>query len=55
MESKVSFYCYYADGHHCCHRQVLDLDDISLWIYCYKFTHPECTAISCKIWFDEED
>lgn len=49
----VSFFCYYANGSHTTHKQVLDMKDIPLWISSYKFTHPDCVAISSKIWFEE--
>lgn len=51
----VSFRCFYEDGNRTNHRQELKLSEIQKWIEAYKFTHPACTAISCKIWFDEPD
>ena len=51
----VSFHCFFPDGGVCKHTQSLPLGDISLWIDCYQFTHPNCTAISMKIWFTDDD
>ena len=51
----VSFHCFYPDGGRSDHVQFLELDDIGEWMRCYKFCYPNCTAISCKIWFSEED
>lgn len=48
---KISFFCFYEDGSHTSHVQELDLLDIPTWISAYRFTHPACTAISCKLWF----
>lgn len=48
----VSFYCYYSNGNVTRHTQELFLNDIPRWIESYKFTHPDCTSISCKVWFD---
>lgn len=35
------------------HYQRLPLSDLSRWIDAYRFTHPDCLSISCKIWFTE--
>ena len=30
--------------------------DIPRWMDAYMYTHPNCTSISCKVWFvDDED
>ena len=49
---KISFFCYFDEGNHTVHVQELDICDIPNWIAAYKFTHPSCTAVSCKIWFN---
>ena len=49
----ISFRCYYEAGNHTNHRQDLKISEIPRWIDSYKFTHPECTAITCKVWFNE--
>lgn len=51
----ISFRCYYPDGGKCDKHQVLKLSDIPKWIDSYKFTHPNCSAISVKVWFDEPE
>ena len=52
-ESLVSFRCYFPDGGVCNHYQSLPLFDISKWIESYRFTHPNCSAISVKVWFPD--
>lgn len=27
------------------------VSDIPRWFDAYRFTHPNCTSISCKVWF----
>lgn len=50
----ISFRCYYPnDPLTTNHRQMLKLSDIPRWIDSYKFTHPNCTAVTVKVWFDE--
>lgn len=50
----ISFRCYYEKGtKHTTHIQTLKLADIPKWIDCYKFTHPNCEAISAKVWFSD--
>lgn len=50
---EVSFFCNYPTGDPQTHRQSIKLTDISKWIESYKFTHPNCTSISTKVWFHE--
>lgn len=51
----VSFRCFYDnDGvpHYNNHyAPQFPISDIPRWIDSYKFTHPTCTSMSCKIWF----
>lgn len=49
----VSFQCYYPDGGVSKHMQVLPMKDIPRWADSYKFTHPNCESITCKIWFSD--
>lgn len=37
------------------HRRIMKLSEIKKWIEAYKFTHPDVTAISIKIWFKDEE
>lgn len=50
----VTFFCDFPDGGRTKHQAHMDLADIGKWIDCYKFTHPNCRAISAKIWFHDE-
>lgn len=50
----ISFRCYYADGTFTKHFQKLSMWQISKWIDCYRFTHPEVKAISVKVWFTDK-
>ena len=49
----LSIRCYYTNNH-TEHRQLMKLADIPKWIEAYKFTHPECKAITVKLWFNGE-
>lgn len=33
------------------HYQRLALSDLPRWIDSYKFTHPNCQSLTCKMWF----
>ena len=51
----VSIRCFYDDGvdrRYTQHYQELPLRDIPRWIECYRFTHPNCAAITVKVWLD---
>lgn len=37
------------------HHQEMPLKDIPKWIECYRFTHPNVTAITVKCWFDKRE
>lgn len=50
---KISFRCYYPNGNTTDHKQELTINDIPKWITCYQFTHPECEAITCKVWMKD--
>jgi len=53
-----SFRCYFdgADGpSYTTHYQPLPISDIPRWLDAYRFTHPDCKAISVKIWFRDGD
>ena len=51
----VSFRCFYldADGSRCTthYQPKFPLSDIPKWLDAYKFTHPNCTSVSVKVWF----
>lgn len=51
----VSFRCFYDDNsgvHWTTHYfPAFPVADIPRWMDAYKFTHPNCTAISVKVWF----
>ena len=51
----VSFRCYFdnnGDPHYTTHYvPSFPIADIPRWIDAYKFTHPNCTSLSCKVWF----
>lgn len=52
----ISFRCYFnseAETHFTTHYQPMPLSDIPIWIEAYKFTHPNCTAVSVKVWFND--
>ena len=51
----VSFRCFFdGDGsphyttHYC---PDFPVKDIAKWLNAYRFTHPNCTSVSCKVWF----
>ena len=51
----ISFRCFYDDetGVHFTTHYCVDfpVTDIPRWIDSYKFTHPNVTSISAKVWF----
>ena len=49
----LSIRCYYPGGNTTTHRQQLKLSDVPKWVEAYKFTHPECEAITIKLWFGD--
>ncbi len=54
----VSFRCFFDKGgetNYSTHYQSLRLCDIERWIVSYRFTHPNCTSISFKIWFENSE
>lgn len=51
----ISFRCFFdnnSEQRYSTHYQQLRLRDIERWIVSYRFTHPACTSISFKIWFE---
>ena len=52
---QISMRCYYPNGETTNHYQTIKLSDIPKWIEAYKFTHPNCVAITAKIWFGKEE
>ena len=46
----VSIRTYYPNGNRCDHHAEIEQKEIAKWIECYKFTHPDCTSITVKIW-----
>lgn len=51
----MSFRCYYTDGQPCNHYRELAMEDVGKWMDAYKFTHPNCVAITVKVWFEKEN
>lgn len=55
----TSFRCFFQteDGmHYSTHYQPqFSLADIPRWVDSYRFTHPNCVSISCKLWFGDSD
>ena len=49
----ISMRCYYPNGEPTTHRQPLKLSDIPKWIEAYQFTHPNCQAITTKVWLTD--
>ena len=49
----LSIRCYYANGNYTEHHQQMKLSDIPKWIEAYKFTHPDCTSVTVKLWFGD--
>lgn len=50
----VSFRCFYDDdpANRTTHfRPAFPVSEIPRWIDAYRFTHPNCVSISCKVWF----
>ena len=52
----TSFRCYYDSecGTHANTHYIpcFPVSDIPKWITAYQFTHPSCTSISVKVWFN---
>ena len=55
MDYNINFRCYFPNGNYNDHRRKLNFEDIPRWIDAYKFTHPDCTSISIKIWFSDQE
>ena len=51
----ISFRCFYPNGEHTNHRQEMKLSDIAKWIEAYQFTHPDCNAITVKVWLNDTE
>ena len=52
----ISFHCFFPDAPLPVKKvQELTIGEIPKWIEAYKFTHPNCAAVSFKVWFDEEN
>lgn len=51
----VSFRCYYPNGNKANHYQDLKLSEIPRWIDSYRFTHPLCNSITCKVNFSNNE
>ena len=49
----LSIRCFYSNRNHTEHRQKMKLSDVSKWLEAYKFTHPNCQAVSVKVWFTD--
>lgn len=53
QEYTVSIRCYYPNGNRSTHHQRMKLNAIRKWIEAYAFTHPQCEALSVKVWLHE--
>lgn len=52
----ISFRCFYpGDSEPTKHYQDLQLSEIAKWVEAYKFTHPNCEAITFKIWLNDPE
>lgn len=51
----VSFRCFfnndYGPRYTTHYAPQFPIADIPKWFNAYRFTHPNCAAISCKVWF----
>lgn len=54
MIYRVSFRCYF-DTDYTQHYQDIALKDVAKWINAYKFTHPNCKAITFRISFENQE
>lgn len=50
MNHVITFRCYYPNGNKTDHRQEMKLTELKKWVESYFYTHPECEAITIKIW-----
>lgn len=50
---KVSFRCYFPDGHWNQHYENVHIRDIHLWAMAYKFTHPNCKNMTIQLKWPE--
>ena len=51
----LSMRCYYSNGAQTNHHQAMTLKEIPKWVEAYRFTHPNCEAISIKVWLHDEE
>ncbi len=50
----LSIRCYFEDyGNYTTHYRDMPLEDVQKWTEAYKLTHPDCKAITVKIYFEE--
>lgn len=58
-EYNMNFRCFFGSeipsNNYSNYYQALAVKDIPRWIESYQFTHPSCTSISCKVWFEWQD
>ena len=53
---RMSIRCYYPGyGNYTTHYRRLGLNEIELWIQAYQYTHPECEAMTIKIYTKEDE
>lgn len=50
---RIKFQCFYPNGNKCDHWQDLTITQIPRWVDSYKFTHPDCIAISVHVNFEK--
>lgn len=46
----ISIRTFFPNGNKCDHRQDMKLSEIKKWVEAYFYTHPDCEAITIKIW-----
>ena len=51
-EYSMSIRTYYGSDY-TTHKRVMKLSEIKKWIEAYRFTHPEFTSITIKIWMED--
>ncbi len=52
---RITFHCFFPDDTTPVRKtQDLKLSEIPKWVEAYKFTHPNCEAVSIKVWFHDE-
>lgn len=50
---RISFRCFFPNGHFNQHYQEINIRDIHLWALAYKFTHPDCKSMTIQLKWEE--